>query len=157
MDYRDAFREALEKVRGEGRYRVFADLKRRCGEFPRATWTRPDGSAQEVVVWCSNDYLGQGQNPVVLEAMKAENVSCRPPAGSVILPVQAYIEKKLTAHRNWPTWTVGRGKTVQYGADSCPRTIDIHNRFAGVSLNPGLSEADCDDVVAAIRKVFPAV
>jgi 5-aminolevulinate synthase len=71
MDYRSAFEAALEKVRSEGRYRVFADLKRHRGEFPRATWTRADGSESDVVVWCSNDYLGQGQNPVVTEAMKA--------------------------------------------------------------------------------------
>ncbi|WP_293676601.1 5-aminolevulinate synthase [uncultured Phenylobacterium sp.] len=69
MDYRQAFSTALERIHAEGRYRVFADLKRHRGQFPKATWTRGDGSATDVTVWCSNDYLGQGQNPVVLDAM----------------------------------------------------------------------------------------
>ena len=71
FDYQSAFETAIDQVKGEGRYRVFADLKRRRGEFPRAVRRRADGTEQDVVVWCSNDYLGMGQHPVVLDAMKA--------------------------------------------------------------------------------------
>ncbi len=69
MDYQSAFRTAVEQVQDEGRYRVFADLRRHRGNFPYATWTTPAGDQRDVVVWCSNDYLGQGQNPVILDAM----------------------------------------------------------------------------------------
>ena len=71
FDYQAALRSALDQVHQEGRYRVFADLKRHRGAFPAATWTRGDGRESDVTVWCSNDYLGQGQNPVVIEAMHA--------------------------------------------------------------------------------------
>ena len=68
FNYKSHLQNALEEVRQEGRYRVFADLKRIRGKFPQALWRGPQGD-HEVTVWCSNDYLGQGQNPVVLQAM----------------------------------------------------------------------------------------
>jgi len=91
-----------------------------------------------------------------LKAMRAENVPASPPSGSVILPVQNYAEKKLAVHPEWPSFRVGRGPQIRYGAASCPRTIDILGRFGGVLLDPKFSEADTRDIVAAIRKVYPA-
>lgn len=70
MDYTAKLEEALQRLHDEGRYRTFIDIERKRGQFPHATWTRPDGTQQPVTVWCGNDYLGMGQNPVVLEAMK---------------------------------------------------------------------------------------
>lgn len=68
MDYESKLADALRSVKDEGRYRVFADILRRRGAFPRATFHTPEGS-REIIVWCSNDYLGMGQHPVVIEAM----------------------------------------------------------------------------------------
>lgn len=69
--YDEVFEERLSDIRSEGRYRVFADLKRRRGAFPRADYfTGGDtGGAREITVWCSNDYLGMSQHPNVIAAM----------------------------------------------------------------------------------------
>jgi 5-aminolevulinate synthase len=69
MDYRSSFQAAVDRVRSEDRYRVFAELRRRRGAYPYAEWRAPDGSVRDVVVWCSNDYLGMGQSELVLDAM----------------------------------------------------------------------------------------
>ena len=70
MDFEAFFDSRLGALRDEGNYRVFADLRRHCGDFPRATRHRPDGSVHDVTVWCSNDYLGMGQSALVRDAMK---------------------------------------------------------------------------------------
>ena len=89
--------------------------------------------------------------------MKAENVIASPPAGSAILPIQPYIENKITVHAAWPTFNSERGREIRYGAATCPRTIDILGRFGGVLMDPKFTKRDTDDIVAAIRKVYPQV
>src|SRR6185369_10180778 len=68
MDYESFFANKVSALKDEGRYRVFADLERRVGAFPKARLHR-NGIEREVTIWCSNDYLAMGHHPVVLEAM----------------------------------------------------------------------------------------
>ena len=68
--FRDHFAAAVGNVREEGRYRIFRDIRRKAGAFPKATWFK-ENSEQDITVWCSNDYLGMGQNECVVEAVKS--------------------------------------------------------------------------------------
>jgi 5-aminolevulinate synthase len=69
LTYNDFLDQSLNRLHDEGRYRTFIDIVREKGNFPHATWHRPDGTNAPVTVWCGNDYLGMGQHPTVLSAM----------------------------------------------------------------------------------------
>ncbi|MBK5928691.1 5-aminolevulinate synthase [Rhodobaculum claviforme] len=79
MDYDALFKAQLDALKRDGNYRIFAELERRCGQFPRAA--NHGTGAREVTVWCSNDYLGMGQHPKVMEAMHTAIDRCGTGAG----------------------------------------------------------------------------
>lgn len=80
MDYEAAFKEQLDALKAEGNYRIFANLERKTGSFPRAK-NRHEGGERDVTIWCSNDYLGMGQHPDVVAAMKDAVDACGAGAG----------------------------------------------------------------------------
>jgi 8-amino-3,8-dideoxy-alpha-D-manno-octulosonate transaminase len=89
-------------------------------------------------------------------AMKVENVIAAKPGGSVVLPALPHVIAKKTIHPGWPSFQTPRGRAIRYGEDTCPRTIDILQRYGGVLIDPSYGRKETDDIVAAIRKVYPA-
>jgi 8-amino-3,8-dideoxy-alpha-D-manno-octulosonate transaminase len=133
--------------------RVYAGLRDLSG----LQWRRradPDG---ELGIGVFLSFRTKQERDSFTAGMKAENVPAQPPSGSVLLPMQPYIEQKRTVHPAWPSFQSARGKSIRYGAECCPRSLDILNRCAGVPLDPKYTEQDTADIVAAIRKVHRRV
>ncbi|MGB4056968.1 MAG: 5-aminolevulinate synthase [Alphaproteobacteria bacterium] len=115
MDYDSHFKKCIDAIKGEGRYRTFATMERVVGKFPRAVYHAPDGSVREVIVWCSNDYLGMGQHPVVIEAGRAALESSGAGAGG----------------------TRNISGTTRYHVELEESVADLHGKEAGLVFSSG--------------------
>jgi 8-amino-3,8-dideoxy-alpha-D-manno-octulosonate transaminase len=103
------------------------------------------------------DHGNRERRDQFLRALRAEGIGASGPGGSVILPVDPRIENKVTVHPDWPSFNSPRGKAIRYGAECCPRTINILDRMGGVIMDPNFTDDDLKDIVRAIRKVYLAM
>ncbi len=126
-------------------------------DLPGIQFRKKNDPAGGLGNWVFINTKGKEQRDRFIAAMHAENVSAAPMGGSAILPISPHIEKKETLQPGWPSFTVGRGKAIRYGAAACPKTIDIYNRYVGVAMDPKFTDQDVADIIAAVRKVYSAV
>ena len=153
MDYELFFKQSVDTIKAEGRYRVFANLERQAGNYPHAINRRLD-TAEEVVVWCSNDYLGQSQNPVVREAMveAAERFGCgsggtRNISGTTHLHV--ILEEELAQLHNkesallFTSGYVANDAAISTIAKLIPNCVILSDEWNHASMIAGVRNSGC--------------
>jgi 8-amino-3,8-dideoxy-alpha-D-manno-octulosonate transaminase len=126
-------------------------------DLPGIQFRKKNDPAGGLGNWVFINTKGKEQRDRFIKALRAENISAEPMGGSAILPIATHIEKKETLQPGWPSFSVGRGKTIEYSAKACPKTIDVWNRYVGIPMDPKFTNQDVADIIAAVRKVYPVV
>ena len=157
MKFDTLFTAQLDQLKDEGNYRVFAELERRCGEFPRAKCHDED-SPDEVTVWCSNDYLGMGQSEIVRQAMKDAVDSCGTGAGgtrniSGTNHQHLLLERELAdlhgkeAALLFTSGYVSNWSSLSTLGARLPNAVILSDSLNHASMIEGMRHAKCDKVI----------
>ena len=157
MDYNDIFKSKLNKLKGNSRYRVFVELERRAGWHPYAQWNSPDGP-KDVIIWCSNDYLGMGQSPAVIKALTSAIDSHGTGAGgtrnisgnsAAIVALEVELaelhgkERALVLTSGY----VANDASISAIANSLDNALILSDEMNHASIIAGIRHARCDKVI----------